>query len=219
MVQYISARTYNNHPINKASIKIDTLPDDGFIYDTLVIFDRETYKSRTIIYRTKIEGYRYDTMIVYDPETYDESIQITRVAYGSEREIVRPESDVDKLRKQLECYQLIWGPLKHNYVFGSPNRILVNPKMIDELLESDIMVESDDGCDSVSSILSLNIYVQYDNGSSDTVANGCSAKSRKKLLKKKRRTKDGTIYLLDEIVIEIGDTTLNLPYVQFVIKK
>jgi hypothetical protein len=62
-------------------------------------------------------------------------------------------------------------------------------------------------------------WFNYDNGGTDTIAQGQTAESHKKLLKNKRKTKDGTIYTLNKVIIAFGDQTLELPYVQFVVKK
>ena len=211
--------SYNSYSGNLAWSVADTIPNDGYFYDTITVFDKETYAERTVIYRTKIEGYRYDTLIIFDPDTYEEIFKVTKVPYGSEKEKVEPESEEDLLKKKLQCYYVEWGPLKHDYVFGSANRVYVNPKMVDEILKLDIEVKSREDCDPVKSIVYMTMIVQYDNGSTDSIAVGQSADGRKKLLRSKRRAKEGTIFMLDKILIEFGDETFQLPYLQFVVKK
>ncbi len=78
-------------------VVLDTLPDDGYVIDTIVTFDPVTYEEKVEIVRTKrtnddgadrqgqmtqkivrSSSEEVDTIIVFDPETYEERIEIVK---------------------------------------------------------------------------------------------------------------------------------------------
>lgn len=197
---------------------LDTIPETGYMYDTIITFDPETYKSSTAIYRTKIEGYRYDTMMVMDPETYEETIYIEKIPYGSKKELVDPSGGVDPMKKVVECYVLSWGPVKHKYVFKGSNQISINSKLVDELMKTDIQWEKAEGCDTIGSIENVNLFIQYFDGQLDMVLGAQTAGNRNKILKNKARKKSGTMFKLDGTYMILEEETIQLPPVFFIVE-
>lgn len=196
----------------------DTVPDANYLYDTIISFDPETYKSTTAIYRTKIEGYRYDTMMVFDPETYVETIYIEKIPFGSEKELVIPDAEENPMKKKIECYVLTWGPIQHHYIFGGSNQIQLNSKQIDELMKADIFWEAASDCDTIGSIENTNLFIQYFDGQLDMVVGAQSAVNRTKILNNKRRKKSGTMFKLDGTYMILAEETIQLPPVFFIVE-
>lgn len=200
------------------SIALDTIPNGNYMYDTIVTFDPETYISKTAIYRTKIEGYRYDTMMVMDPETYEETIYIEKIPYGSQKELVIPNEGEDPMKKMVECYVLSWGTIKHSYVFGGSNQIMITSKMVDDLMKSDITWEAAETYDTIGTIENVNLFIQYFDGQLDMVVGAQSASNRTKILKNKARKKSGTMFKLDGTYMILNEESIMLPPVFFMVE-
>jgi hypothetical protein len=204
--------------LHDAAFLQDTIPGAVYMYDTIITFDPETYKQSVAIYRTKVDGYRYDTMMVFDPDTYEETIYIEKIPYGSQKELVEPDEGEDPMKKVVECYVLSWGPIKHNYVFGGSNQIMVNSKMVDDIMRANISWEAAETCDTIGMLENVNLFIQYYDGQLDMVVGAQSASNREKVMKNKARKKSGTMFKLDGTYMILGEETIQLPPVFFMVE-
>lgn len=215
----VSAEHIDDSNINYKRQLLDTIPIGGYMFDTIVTFDPDTYKSTTAIYKTKIEGYRYDTMMIFDPDTYVETIYVEKVAYGSEKELFVPEKGEDAMKKIVECYVLKWGTLSHNYVYNAMNQISISTKEVDDLLKSDMTWEGAEGCEEIGVLEDALLYVQYPDGNLHLITAAQNAANRGKVQKSKLRKKSGTLYKLDGVYMNDGETSFALPPILLTVYK
>ena len=215
----VSANTPASSFDNSLDVLLDTVPIGGFMYDTIITFDPDTYKSSTAIYKTRVEGYRYDTMMVFDPDTYEETIYIEKIPFGSEKELVIPETGEDQMKKAVECYVLNWGSMRHNYVYNRMNMLNISSKEVDALLKSDMEWIGAEGCDEIGVLEDALLYVQYPNGELHLIAAAHKAMNRGKVQKSKLRKKAGTMYKLDGVYMNDGEESFALPPIMFTVTK
>ena len=201
------------------STLLDTIPIGGYMYDTIVTFDPDTYKSRTAIYKTKVEGYRYDTMAVFDPETYVETIYVEKIPYGSEKELVIPETGEDVIKAQIECVMLEWGPISHNYMYSRSNQITISPKQLDVMLSADMKWSNSEGCEENLPQGAPVMYVQYTDGNLHYIPNADVIGNRDKVAKSKMRKKNGTMVKLEGLMLGDEQDPIQLPPIFFTVQK